>query len=138
MGIEWIYIQPDEEAGIMNLWPVDTIYNVVLDELQMEEDTLWTRTVYTEAKQESNQVICLQAWLWDALPRFRVTFVNSNGETERWYLADSGEDGSLLLLPPQTVEVYPMLDSDLLVQAEEKAALLQQMLVAATSLEEML
>lgn len=103
MGIQMIDITVDKDAGVMSLQPVCDVTDVVIERLQM--DAYMTATeVFRANRLDSHQVINLHAYLYDVLPAFRVTCVNGAGETERWYLSDSGEDGSLRLLSPASVE----------------------------------
>lgn len=103
MGMQFIDVVVDEDAGVMSLWPNQDVSNVVLERLYWDAYMAAT-IIYQADALSSSQVINLKAYLYDAMPAFRVTCVNAAGLTERWYLADSGEDGSLLLLPPDEIE----------------------------------
>lgn len=103
MGMQFIDVTVDPDADIMSLWPTQDVYNVVLEKLTWD-DYANAEVIFQADVLSSNQVINLKAYLTDVMPAFRVTCEDLNGQTARWYLADSGEDGSLLLLPAADVE----------------------------------
>lgn len=104
MGIQFIHICLEDDADTFCVWPTDTVYQVVLDEMVSDRDRVISRTIWTEDVLESNQVICLQAYTGEVLPRFRVTFMHEDGTRERLYIEESGEDGSLMLTEAGAVE----------------------------------
>ncbi len=105
MGVRFIDVTVDEDADIMSLWVRQDVTNVVLEKLTWDA-YMMAETVFHADSLASNQVINLKAYLYDVMPAFRVSCVNAAGQEERWYLADSGEDGSLLLLDAAEVESW--------------------------------
>lgn len=103
MGMRFIDVTVDEDADILSLWPSQDVTDVVLEKLSWDA-YLSAEVVFRAERLASNEVVNLRAYLYDAMPAFRVTCVNAAGESERWYLADSGEDGSLLLLSAEEIE----------------------------------
>ena len=103
MGMQFTEITVDEEADILSIWPNCTVTDVVLEKMDWTEGKA-PEVLYTADTMESNQVINLKGYLSDAMPAYRITCVNAEGETERWYLDQSGEDGSLFLLEREAIE----------------------------------
>lgn len=103
MGIHFTDVTIDEEADILSLWTSDTVTDLVLQRLDPETRT-YDEVVYSAARQESNEVLNIRMHMPDAMPGLRVTAVDPQGASERWYITESGMDGSPLLLPPSAVE----------------------------------
>ena len=102
MGMRFTEVVVDAEAETLSIWPNRTVKNVTLEKMDWFDGSA-PLVLFTAETLESNQVINLRAYLSDVLPDFRVTCEDENGEKECWYITMSGEDGSLLLLPPEAV-----------------------------------
>lgn len=103
MGMRFTDITVDENAETLSIWPKDTVTDVVLEKMDWVEGKE-PEVLYTADTMESNQVINLKGYLSDVMPAYRITCVNAEGKTERWYLAQSGEDGSPFLLEREAIE----------------------------------
>lgn len=103
MGMEFTEITVDENADTLSIWPNCTVTNVVLEKMDWL-DGKEPEVLYTADTMESNQVINLKGYLSDVMPSYRITYVNTEGKTERWYLAQSGEDGVPFLLERDAIE----------------------------------
>lgn len=103
MGMEFTDVTVDEEAEILSIWPNCTVTDVTLEKLDWVEGKE-PEVLYIADTMESNQVINLKGYLSDVMPAYRITCVNAERKTERWYLAQSGEDGSPFLLEQEAIE----------------------------------
>lgn len=92
------FICLDEEADCFCLQVNGDIRGIVLEEIVMEEETAYTRVFWTEEMLPAGSSIVLKAYQGEVFPRFRFTCLNSSGETERYFVAESGKDGSLFLI----------------------------------------
>ena len=103
MGMTFTDIVVDEDADVISIWPNTTVKNVVLEKMKWQTEA-GSEVICAMDTMESNQVINLKAYLSDVMPDYRITCESNSGETERWYLTMSGEDGAPILLARDTVE----------------------------------
>lgn len=57
------------------------------------------RRLYAAGVVRAGQGFTVRAYLPDVLPNLRLSFVNRAGAIERYYISESGEDGSVILIP---------------------------------------
>lgn len=87
----------DDEAGCFCLQLNTAARNIVTEEIVMDGDLAYTRVFWTEKALPAGSRIVIRAYQGEVFPRFRVTFLNEKNEVERYYVAESGKDGSLFL-----------------------------------------
>lgn len=101
MGMNMIELTVDEEADFISVWPVDTVTDVHLELVRWWNDEIVdVQELYRADTLTSKDVMNVRIFLPDVLPILRVRLENGAGEKECWYIGDSGEDGSILLLEP--------------------------------------
>ena len=89
----------DPEAGPIVLLPREEITGVVLETLTWGDDLRpEAAAVFSADQMAPGQGLRIFCYFADVFPVLRVRCVNENGREECWYLAESGRDGSLLLL----------------------------------------
>ncbi|MBR1585943.1 MAG: hypothetical protein IJ662_10415 [Clostridia bacterium] len=96
----------DEEAQPMTLTIRAAVTDFSLEKLTWDEDTVSIVSsvpLLTADALAPGDSICISAYVPEILPDLYIACVNAAGESEWWYVAQSGRDGSLLLLPEDGV-----------------------------------
>lgn len=109
MGIEFIPILVDEDTdNVLSLQPCCIVTNVRLEKLIWFEDNLQVdpEPLFQADVMEPNQILNITTWIPDTMPKLRIIATNPEGKQECWYISDSGEDGSLLLLPGEDLGLF--------------------------------
>lgn len=97
----------DEEAESVVLTALDKVTGFVLEALAWDDEAMKladATALYSAAALSPGDSLRICCYFGEILPTLRVRCVNSAGENECWYLADSGMDGSLMLLSEAGVE----------------------------------
>ena len=96
----------DEEAEPMWLFADPAVSSFVLEEVEWDDPfTLSGVTpLYTDDLFTPDEALAIYAYVPDMMPVLRVRGINAEGAEEVWYVSESGEDGSLMLIPAADVE----------------------------------
>ncbi|MBR0513562.1 MAG: hypothetical protein IJK06_04840 [Clostridia bacterium] len=91
----------DEDAEPIWLFAEYPMTNFSLEHLAWSDDMLTVVSaapLFTADQFTTEEALAIYTYIPDFAPELRVHAVNSEGGEEFWYITDSGEDGSLVLL----------------------------------------
>lgn len=96
----WVCI--DMDAGDMSLFALQSVSDLALYTVFWSEDEFpYFEPVCYLSDFKAGDMLCFRAFLTDCLPGLAFSY-ELNGEYALWYITDSGEDGSLILIPCDT------------------------------------
>lgn len=102
-GMRFIDVTVDEDAEPIVLLPLREMKDAVLEWVEWDEtgmEAAGTETLYAAALLSPGDNLRIACYFSDMMPNLRFRYVDAEGEEMTWYLADSGMDGSLLILSP--------------------------------------
>lgn len=100
-GMRFMDVLVDMEAEPIVLMPLDTVTGFSLEYLTWDDETFSVanaRPIFTADPLSPGDNLRIHCYFTDMFPVLRVRCINSAGDAECWYIADSARDGSPLLL----------------------------------------
>ena len=104
--ISYTDVVVDPEAEPVWLYP-DAVTALVLEKVDWNDEYFTIADTETLFTGDFTGAECLRIFCYfpDGLPNLRVRCINRNGDRECWYLAESGRDGSLMLLDESSLHL---------------------------------
>lgn len=102
-GMRFIDVIVDEEAEPIVLLPLRDMKDAALEWVEWDEsglEAVGAKTLYAAELLSPGDNLRIYSYFSDMMPNLRIRYTDAEGAEMIWYLADSGMDGSLLILSP--------------------------------------
>ena len=108
-GSPFAEIRVDEEAPAFWLFVDSGVTDLKVELLEWKEDlTLASATtLHTDDRFLPDEALAIHAYIPDMMPTLRVSCVDAFRIAESWLITESGEDGSLMLIPDDSSGAPP-------------------------------
>ena len=94
----------DKDAPSFYLYTDTEVMDLVVERLEWDDSTFTVTSVtpvYETDMMVPEDALCIQAWIPEMLPDLRIRATGYGGDEGCWYITESGEDGSLILVPEE-------------------------------------
>lgn len=94
----------DQDAPAFYLYTDTEVTDLTLERLTWDDSTFvvtLVTPVYQLDMMVPEDALCIRAWFPEMLPDLRLRAVSYAGDEGCWYITESGEDGSLILVPEE-------------------------------------
>ena len=97
-GMRFIPVRVDPDAEPMVLMPLEEVTDFALESLDWEEWEYTATPLCVADILSPGTNLLIYSYIPDTLPNLSIRYVDSDGQPQRWFISQSGRDGSLLLI----------------------------------------
>ena len=97
-------VKVDADGPFMWLYTDTEVTDLVVEKVEWDDETFTVTAVtpvYSIDMLDPTYALCIRAYIPEMLPNLRIRATSFDGEEGCWYISESGEDGSLLLIPEE-------------------------------------